>query len=159
MGTATLEAFKALSQSTRKKMGNDPYYAGFETCIIGALQSRVDILLHIVCDLAEQYSEKCVAAFHKMRRLRPDIKARCVGIAFADDENHAGLQAADLIAYCARAEVLAKNDNEPAPIVREIIEMFNAQDQSEHAVVYRVEGKGLGDGEFESEPRSTLAAR
>ena len=99
------------------------------------------------------------SCLHKMRRLRPDIKARCVGIAFADDENHAGLQAADLIAYCARAEVLAKNDNEPAPIVREVIEMFNAQDQSEHAVVYRVEGKGLGDGEFESEPRSTLAVR
>ena len=152
METATLDAFRALPQSDREKLGNDPYYAGFETCVIGALQSRVDVLLHIVCDLAEQYSEKCLAAFHKMRRLRADIKSRCVGIAFADDETHAGLQAADLIAYCARAELLAKSGKEPAPVVREVIELFNSQDQSVHSVIYHLEGKGLGDAEFEGEP-------
>ncbi len=106
-----------------------------------------------MCDLAEEYSEKCVAAFHKMRKLRADIKARCVGIAFSDDERHAGLQAADMIAYCARAEALEQTDAKTMePIVREIIDMFNAQDQSEHAVIYRLEGKGLGDGEFQAEP-------
>jgi hypothetical protein len=153
MERATLDAFKALPCSDQKKLGDDPYYAGFESCIIGALQSRTDILIHIVCDLAEQYSEKCVAVFHKMRRMQPIIKARCLGIAFADDEAHAGLQAADMIAYCARAEVLAKTgQKELAPIVREIIQLFNSQDQSVHAVSYRLEGKGLGDGEFEINP-------
>ncbi len=151
--TATLEAFRALSQDEQKKMGNNPYYGAFEACVLGALSPRVDTLLHIVCDLAEEYSEKCVAAFHKMRRLRSDIKNRCVGIAFADDETHAGLQVADLIAYCARAETLDKLGRvASAPIVREIIEMFNIQDQSEHAVVYRLAGKGLGDGKFQTEP-------
>jgi len=153
MERTTLDAFKALPRSDRKKLGDDPYYAGFESCIVGALQSRPDILLHIVCDLAEQYSEKCVAAFHKMRRMQPTIKARCLAIAFADDETHVGLQAADMIAYCARAEVLAKSGKmELAPVVREVIEIFNGQDQSSHAVVYRTEGKGLGDGEFEINP-------
>ena len=149
MEMTTLDAFRKLPQADQKKLGNDPYYAGFESCIIGALHSRSDILIHIVCDLAEQYSEKCVAAFHKMRRMRQLIKERCVGIAFADDEKHAGLQAADLIAYCARAAVLAASGTEPAPIVREVIELFNTQDQSAHSVLYRLEGMGLGDGEFE----------
>lgn len=149
--TATLEAFKALGQNEQKKMGGNPYYGAFEACVLGALSPRVDTLLHIVCDLAEEYSEKCVAAFHKMRRLRSDIKNRCVGIAFADDETHAGLQVADLIAYCARAATLDKLGRAPVvPIVREIIDMFNTQDQTEHSVMYRMEGPGIGSGELEN---------
>lgn len=149
MEMTTLDAFRKLPQADQKKLGNDPYYAGFESCIIGALHSRADILIHIVCDLAEQYSEKCVAAFHKMRRMRPLIKERCVAIAFADDERHTGLQAADLIAYCARAQVLSESGTKPAPIVQEIIDLFNTQDQSVHTVSYALGGTGLGDGELE----------
>jgi hypothetical protein len=142
--TATLETFNALSSDEQKKFGGNPYYAAFEACILGALSPRVDTLVHIVCDLAEEYSEKCVSAFHELRRLRSDIKNRCVGIAFADDERHAGLQVADFIAYCARAETLEKLGRvRAAPIVREIIDMFNTQDQTVHSVLYNLQGDWL----------------
>jgi hypothetical protein len=147
--TATNEMFKKFSPSEQKKMLGNPYYAGFESCIVGALSQRVDTLLHIVCDLAEEYSEKCVTAFNKMRKMRSDIKNRCVALAFADDETHAGLQIADLIASCARAEILEKLGIRPAaPIVRETIDAFNTQGHTESTVIYRMEGQGIGDAEL-----------
>ena len=152
MESATLDAFRALSRSEQKKFSNDPYYMGFESCIIGALRARTDTFLHVVCDLAEQYSEKCVKVFHKMRQKRPEVKSRCVGIAFSDDERHAGLQAADLIAYCARAEVIAnKTGQAPPPVVKEILDIFNAQDNTHHVVTYSSDGEGLGEAELDAD--------
>ena len=145
---STSDAFKALPQQVRKSLGNEPYYAAFESCILGALHSRTDTLLHIVCDLSVEYSEKCVTTFHKIRSARPDVKERCVGLAFADDERHVGLQIADLIAYCARADAL-RGTKQPAPLVQEIIHRFATQDATEHSVIYHSQGKGIGDATFE----------
>ena len=150
MDRATIDAFKTLTRREKKKFNDDPYYMGFESCIIGALQARTDTLLHIVCDLAEQYSGKCIKAFHAMRNKHPEIKTGCVGIAFADDERHVGLQAADLIAYCARAEVLAgTTGRELRPVVQDILDIFNAQDNNLHTVVYKIDGGGLGEAELQ----------
>lgn len=98
--------FKTLPQEFRMKFRNDPQYAGFEACVLGILHARRDIGVHIMCDLSEQYSEKCVALFHLLRKRNLDAKDRCVGIGFADDEVNGPLQAADMISYCARAEAI-----------------------------------------------------
>jgi len=102
MGTATINDFKNLPTQQQKAMRGDPYYGGFEACVRGALDTRSDTQFHVVCDLAEQYSEKCVEIFHQMRKLNPAIKSRCLGIAFSDDEYYPPLQMADMLAYCHR---------------------------------------------------------
>jgi hypothetical protein len=147
----TTATFKALSPGFRKKLGNDPQYAGFEACVLGTLHQHASIGVHIACDLSEEYSEKCVRLFHRLRRLNPDAKDRCVGIGFADDEVNAPLQAADMIAYCARAHAV-RDTIMPVPIVVELIELLNSQGVEERAVLYHVNGKGLGDGKLDGPP-------
>jgi hypothetical protein len=102
-----------------------------------------------VCDLSTDYSEKCVKAFHKIRYGNAEVKSRCVGIGFADDEVQTGLQFADLVAYCARAEALRDAGiKAPHPLVEEIITLFRTQDIEKNEVEYRLQGNGLGDGKI-----------
>ena len=74
----------------------------------------------------------------------------CVAIAFADDEVHVGLQAADMVSYCERAYV-ARNVVPLDPLVGEIMARFGAQDRTDSSVFYRIEGNGLGDAILETE--------
>jgi Protein of unknown function (DUF3800) len=137
--------FKSLPQKEREKFGNDPQYACFETCIRGALTMRNDFQLQVVCDLSEEYSEKCVSLFHKLRRRHPDIKARTLGICFSDDDVHIGIQAADMVAYCHRANsTFEKNRAEPHPLVVEIIRMFSSADVTNGVVTFGPGGLGTG---------------
>jgi len=115
---------------------------------LGTLYPRLDTDVHLVFDLSEQYSEKCVSLFHKLRRTKAEVKKRCLGLAFADDEVHAGLQIADMIAYCSRADAM-RSIRTPVPIVEELISLFNSQDIEVGAVSYRLGGMGLGHGELE----------
>lgn len=86
LSRSTTEEFLKLPQQKREILRNDPYYAAFEACIKGALDVREDTQLHIVCDLAEQYSEECVSVFQQLRRMDERVKRRCLGIAFSDDD-------------------------------------------------------------------------
>jgi hypothetical protein len=151
MGTATLEDFKKLPQPERRRMLDDPYYGGLEGCIRGALDSRSDTQIHIVCDLAEQYSEKCVSAFHQMRKRDVDIKRRCLGIAFSDDHYYPPLQMADMFAFCHRSAILQKGGEAINPIVSELIDTLDINQMEDRVVQYRFIGNlgGIGDGELE----------
>ena len=146
----TSAEFKALSQSERKLYMGDPQYCCLETCVLGILAGRDDFSLNIACDLSEQYSEKCVALFHKLRSRNPVVKSRCFGISFLDDRYNPPLQAADMIAYCSRAERLEDRSGEQ-PIVTRLIDMFASQDRRLGKLTYRVGSLGLGDSEFELE--------
>jgi len=105
-------------------------------------------LLHIVCDLSEEYSEKCIKLFHKLRARNSLIKARCFGISFADDARHGGLQAADLIAYCSRADHL-RATWEPEPIVEELITILATHKSPARWFVWKARAGGIGHGELE----------
>jgi hypothetical protein len=136
--------FKALSQLQRRRFWNDPQYASFEACITGALHLTANTFLHITCDLSEEFSPKLVTLYAKLRNRDPFVKARCFALTFADDELHGGLQAADMIAYCSRAEHMTAD---AAPIVKELIEMFHTSDRAEAKLRYG-HGADLGDGEL-----------
>lgn len=148
MDTATTQAFNALPKQEQKALGGNPYYGGFEACILGALQPRADTVLHIVCDMSEEYAKKCISALHKIMRIKPEVKERCLGIAFADDKRHTGLQVADMLAYCSRAEVLKRLGKPVAdPVVDGIIEILRPDDVEERRVIYRISGELGGIGE------------
>ncbi len=148
------DEFKNLSHSFREKMRFDPQFGMFEAVVLGALQGSVHpqakVSLHIVCDLSEDFSEKCVSLFHLLRKNHAEVKDRCVAIGFADDEVHVGLQAADMVSYCARAHV-ARNVVPLDPLVEQIIARFAAQDRTDSSVFYRINGNGLGDAILETE--------
>src|ERR1035437_1760672 len=141
----TSAQFKALPPEQRRRLWNDPQYCGFEACIAGILKDSQDTALHVVCDLSEQYSEKCITLFNKLRSRNRVVKERCFGISFADDEHHAGLQAADLIAYCARADH-QRAARPPEPIVDALISTLTSHGGEGGWFVYRADGAGIGHG-------------
>jgi hypothetical protein len=142
----TSREFKALPQEQKKKYGGDLQYCGFEACISVMLHTLPGASLHILCDLSEEYSEKCVRLFHKLRSRDALAKKSFYALTFADDERLPGIQAADMIAYCARAEHL-RAAKVPEPIVEELISIFGlSANQITASYAYRADEEGLGHG-------------
>lgn len=140
--------FIALPETDRRRLGNDPQYAAFEACVRGIWDLPERCLVHIVCDLSEEYSARTVALFHKLRRLNEVARLTCPLITFADDHLEPGLQMADMVAYCARAELLKATTPVP-PIVERLIGIFGMADQKASTMYYRYGSLGLGHGELE----------
>jgi hypothetical protein len=148
--TIRTATFKAMAQEQRKRLGNDPHYASMEGCIRAALDAD-RIHLQVICDLSEEYSEECLRLYLKIMRRQSEAKARCVGISFQDDEVNPGIQIADMIAYCHRADA-TRDTVTPPPVVDKIITLFKSQDRQMGHALYSTEGKGLGDGRIELGP-------
>jgi hypothetical protein len=144
----TTAEFRALPETQRKRFGNDIVYCGFEACIQGMLNQGTNLALHIACDLSEEYAKKCLTLFNKLRARNEVIKSRCFAITFADDTQHLGLQAADMVAFCARAEKLAPTKPQES-IIERIIDLFRSQRTEVGTFLYRADGPGLGYGELE----------
>jgi hypothetical protein len=140
--------FKALPQTQREKLGGNPQYCGFEVSIKGLLREYPSRGIHLVCDLSEEYAEKCIRLYHRLRARDQDAKNRCFAITFADDRNTPHLQAADLVAYCSRANHMRSN-RPVEPIVEQVIAILGLNRSSTNYFVYRAGGEGLGAGEFE----------
>jgi hypothetical protein len=141
----TSAEFKSLPSSQRARFWNDLQYCGLEACISGVLHQGPNFVLHVTCDISEQYAQKCVALFNKLRSRDPLIRARCFAITFADDTKHVMLQVADMIAYCSRAEHLTSK--KPEPIITELIETLRSPDQQVGSYVWRPSA-GPGQGEI-----------
>ena len=144
----TTSEFKALPSHQQKKLGNDPQYCGFEACIVSTLSQAPNLVLHAVCDLSEQYAERCITLFNTLRKRNETVKARCFALTFADDTRHSGLQAADMIAYCSRADH-QRSTKTPVPIVEEIIGILNSHGGNTNWFVWKAGSEGLGHGEIE----------
>ena len=143
----TTAEFKALPAPQQKSFWGDVQYAALEACTMGILADHPRSFIHVICDLSEEYSEKCVKLFNKLRARNEVIKSRCVAITFADDKRTLGLQAADMIAYCARAEHLGIEPSDP--IVTKLIEILGTHGTETGWFAWKVGGGGLGHGEIE----------
>lgn len=146
----TADEFKKLPQLRREQFWNDLEYAGLEACTMAVISQRPNIFVNTVCDLSTDYSEKCVKLYHKLRGRNDAIKSRCIAITFADDERTSGLQAADMIAYCARADH-QRQSKPPKPIVEELIKILGTHGTRADWFVWKAEGEGLGHGEIETQ--------
>ena len=133
--------FNTLSRADKKSLGGDPQYACFQACIMGLLTQFPDAQIHILCDLSTQYSEKCLKLYHKLREREPLVKDRTSGICFGDDEVHSGLQAADMVTYCARSK---ETKGIPVhPLVQEISQWFAGQDSVRKMFSATISGDGF----------------
>jgi hypothetical protein len=143
--TAPSVFFGSMSDAEKERLWRNTYYPAFESCIIGCL-GHAGTEVRVFCDLAEEYSEKCVKLFHLLRKRRSDAKARCVGISFCDDEVTPCLQMADMVAYCGRtAESVSYAID---PIVSELSALLYSSDRKRGKVLYRTSADGLGDAEL-----------
>jgi len=99
----SLVEFKDLSENDQKhwKSLSRCGFVGVIKCLLTLFPSTV--AFHMIYDLSEDYSAKCVRLFNLLRVRDQDIRRRCWAITFADDERTPPLQAADMLAYCSRA--------------------------------------------------------
>ena len=154
--TATL--FKGLPEGRKKQLRN-PQYMGFEAAVkamLDIVKNPSTSLLHIYCDSSEEYAEKCLKLYPRMRYLDAETKQRCIAITFAEDQFFPPLQVADMIAYCIRANCL-RHKVRPEPIVDRLLSIFE-RDQSKYKLptyefVYR-EHDDLGSGTIEKKDRA-----
>jgi hypothetical protein len=150
--TTPNDRFVALSDEDKKRFWNSTYYPAFEACIVGCL-GHAGTELRMFCDLAEEYSERCVKLFNLVRKKHPEGKTRCVGISFCDDEVTPCLQMADMIAYCGRAVESLQCSTDP--IVSELAKMLYSSDRKIGKVVFQSSSDGLGDAKLAWEEAST----
>ena len=107
LNSITASEFKALPQEQRKRY-NNPFYYAFEagiSALAKASQSPADNI-SLTCDDSDD-AEKCLAAFKRLKRLHPHMVAKLSCISFTDDKFYPPLQAADMFAYCYRAELVS----------------------------------------------------
>ena len=112
-----------MPQSQRRKL-KGPQYCGFESCVKGLIQNYPDHVFQINCDLTQDYAETCLSLFnHVVSR-----NASPCGPSYRDRvrqrQVHPSLQAADIIAYCARAMAEEKRS------VSERTQLVHAIDQN-----------------------------
>ena len=116
------DAYKALNKSRKAEHGDDPQYAMFRTCVEGLLKAEPVAEYVVVCDLSEQFACGCIKMFNKIRHSGlHQAKDRLFGIMFADDTVHPGVQAADMVAYCARQDA-RRGVEKPFPVVDVLIQ-------------------------------------
>lgn len=140
--------FKSLCDQDRQSLGGNPQYQAFEACVTGLLGEDETIAVNVVCDLSEEYAEKCLKLFHKLRSRSPIARERLIGISFVDDTRHPGLQAADMIVYCRR-EYELRSIRPSRPIVEKIVGLFGLQDPRLSHLEYELPGDGLGSGRLD----------
>jgi hypothetical protein len=103
----TIADFEVLPEKTRSRY-KDPFYHAFEAGVIDLSEGayvgpRDDIAL--ICDDSDEYAVECLRAFKRLKKLEPAVAEKIPLIAFGDDKVFPPLQAADMLAYCYRAQV------------------------------------------------------
>jgi len=100
--------FNSLDHKTRITLKN-PIYAAFDgmikALVAGTAQRRTpEDQFHLIYDLCDEYSERCLKLFDKIRTTHSPLKPLFPSLTFADDVDFPGLQAADIVAYCGKEE-------------------------------------------------------
>jgi hypothetical protein len=140
--------FESLPAPQRAKL-RDSQYCGFEVCVRTVVESYLPAdAFQIVCDLTEDYAQGCITLFNLLRQKNPDLKRRLLAISFGDDTYLAPLQAADMVAYCSRANAeWQRFGQEPQSVIRRIIELFSSKEAKSRYFVYRAGSAGIGYAE------------
>jgi len=143
---STLDAakFAKYPEALRKKLRGIAY-AGFEALIKGIAEHPAiphDAHFHLVCDLSETYSLKCLKLFHRLRMMHSVYRLMFTALSFADDHDYPPLQIADMLAYCFRQEYLGT----PAPIIIRLLSIFRREKRLPKRELEYANGSGLGNG-------------
>jgi hypothetical protein len=144
----TTESFRALHQTQQQRL-KGIVYAGFETLIRfiadEAVARNQSHRFQLVCDLSEEYAEKTLKLFQKLR-MQTIYKRFFPSLAFAADEEFPQLQAADLIAFCRKEELL---NSSPVGIVGKMLDTLGAGGPPKESALLYGPAAGIGEGTLE----------
>jgi len=127
--------FKRLPPQVRKLLKN-PQYCGFESCIRQVAASLPDnYVAQLMCDCSEEYAVECLKMYLRLRRSSDEFKSRCVAMVFCEDENSPPLQAADMLAYCLRADY-SRSTSTPPKVIDELLRIFRSDGEITKRVTY-----------------------
>lgn len=135
--------YKALSRSEQDKL-KGPEELAFEVCISGCEQAMgKEDQLGIYCDDDDRTVES-FAKFVKRKKLRdPSSRDRIIQLTFADDRFYPALQAADMLAYVEREEMV-RQESESSPSPSPLYLAIN--EEGAHTIEYAWERDGKGWG-------------
>lgn len=118
--------YRSMSQSFRKRVGEDPYLIAFQDIIRQAMKyvkafAQVNnlgdkVALALIFDQDEQQATECLRLLNKIKKNNPDIRKIISGICFCNRRGYLPLQAADFVAYEARQELDRKINHPHKPI-------------------------------------------
>lgn len=137
--------FATLPENLRRKL-KDPIYGGFEVCMRSLVHEFPNHDLCLCCDESEEYASTCLKIYQTVKSRSLDLKPRLASLTFGDDTKFPGLQAADMVAYCAN-RVLRESFNAP-PIVRVIQGILRAEKGNKQHLIY-ADTSSLGSGILE----------
>lgn len=102
--------FRKMPQCEFKRKAEDPYFLSFQQAILASLRCT-ELLrnntISLIMDDDQEYSMKCYKLLNKVRLRYPDISKRITGICFVDDNTYPPVQAADMIAYYSRQQLIS----------------------------------------------------
>jgi len=130
----------------------DVVYCAFEgliRAIASDYQQNPDAKFQLVYDLSEEYSERCLKLFLRLRS-QAVYKQFFPVLTFADDQEFPPLQVADMLAYCRREEVLQGGAAHRRAIVKRMLEIFSSGGLLEFGAIGYRGGSALGNGVLRS---------
>lgn len=109
-----------MPQSTFKKKAEDTHYLAFQQAVMTALKKTEGFSLNdsisVILDDDEKYSLECYKLLNKIKINHPEWRRRITGICFVDDRTCPPVQAADMISYCTRDQLIARPKSRLAPM-------------------------------------------
>jgi hypothetical protein len=101
-----------MASDFRERLTN-PHYLGFEQVVREVVGlSNVSGQQHtigLIVDDEQEYSIECYRLLAKLKLKNPDMRNRVTSLCFANDISYPPLQAADLLAYVTRQELIARS--------------------------------------------------
>jgi hypothetical protein len=124
-------AYRSLPSSDRRLIRYAPKALAFYLTIKSVVD-RPDMDEHhlgLICDDDQEYSMECYKILNRVRNSDSRIKEKVFSICFADDKKYSPLQAADLLAYLTRQELMRRmqSPQEPCSSAYQFLTEFDPQ--------------------------------
>jgi len=111
--------FRSMPDSRFKRQHKDPVFLSFYTLLMESLDKvdRVDKCLSVslIIDDEAQYGMECYRVLNELKETFPRVRNRVSALTLGNDAVYPGLQIADMIAYEARARMVAKLADQNIP--------------------------------------------
>jgi hypothetical protein len=104
-----VNAFISRSEKFKKRFHKgDPHFLTFYTviCSIEKLMNDDPATVSLICDDEEGQAIQCYKLLTSLKSQYPSVRKRFPSICFVDDESYPPLQAADMLAHCARSVLI-----------------------------------------------------
>lgn len=114
-----MEAWRRVDPTVRKRLGDAQVFCCSR--IVRRIMDRIDIIralkgdaISIVFDRDFEYARRRIGLIADLSKLYPEVHDRVAQISFADSEHFNPLQAADLLAWETRRQLVNKSGGDPS---------------------------------------------